>query len=175
MEYIWLDVPWRSEGIEGSYPIHPEVVHLALTAHSADIRKLLISLPHARMWLDTKRYFEITASELLDSARLPRVDFDRVHNDVRIALDVVVEYCRVFCLEDMAQASTWDEFSDLLYICYELARADITRPTRDDTLFNPYVIDVLERCASRGPERWGDNIRFQMYRIYSTLGHSTDS
>lgn len=87
------------------------------------------------MWLDTKRYFEITASALLDSARLPHDDFDRVHNDVRIALDVIVEYCRLFCLEDVVQASTWDEFSDLLYICYELARADITRPTRDDTLF----------------------------------------
>ncbi|KAF9805680.1 hypothetical protein IEO21_08963 [Rhodonia placenta] len=142
-----------------------------------DIRKLLTFLPHARERLDTKQFLRITFSALdhsLRAARLQPVDFDRVHSDVRGALDVVGKYFSSSGINEVVQADTWTEFMYLLSICMRLTRVDTARPARNGPLFTCDIVNALECCTSRCPgvEFWRDRIIVTMDVIHKTLRYS---
>ncbi|EED78199.1 predicted protein [Postia placenta Mad-698-R] len=88
VDMIWSDSLLRTRDIE-------------------DTQRLLTFLPYARERLTTERFLWITSSALLYSARLPPDDLNRVHSDVRGALDVVVKYFSLSGAEEVARTAAW--------------------------------------------------------------------
>ncbi|EED81771.1 predicted protein [Postia placenta Mad-698-R] len=142
-----------------------------------DTRRLLTFLPHARKRLDTERFLRITRSALQHSARLPPDELGRVYNEVRGALDVIVEYFSSSGIEEVARAGSWWQFSILLDVCVELAQVDTARPARNGPLVTRDVVNALERCASRCPEdEWRKTyMRDAIRTINSIMGYSPGS
>ncbi|EED81910.1 predicted protein [Postia placenta Mad-698-R] len=93
--------------------------------------------------------------------------------NIRGTLDVVGEYFSSSGAEEVARTESWSVFTYLLDAFVELARVDIARPARDDTLFTRDVVNALEHCASRCPigHYLTRQIRCLMKEIYNTLGY----
>lgn len=150
---------------------HLEVVHPALTTYSADTRKLLTFVLHAREQPSTWQFLRIISSALQHSAQLPSHDFDSVRCDIRGVLDIIGEYFSSSGIEDVVRGHAWRPFSFFLDACVELAQVDTAR---NGPFFTQNVVNALECCASQCPESngWYFLIRPSMSRIYSILGYS---
>ncbi|EED81768.1 predicted protein [Postia placenta Mad-698-R] len=125
--------------------------HMDFRLDLDDTRTLLAFLSHARKRLGTEQFIRITYLALRNSAFLSPEDFDRVHSNVRGALEVFVEYFSSSRVEKVVGTDAWLEFSQLLRECLAVAHVDVTRPARGRTLFGRDVINALERSMPLNP------------------------
>jgi len=103
------------------------------------------------------------------SAKLPRAEFEGIHDELRGALAAVAEYFgrpdAVALADRMTRGGGWYYFSELSNACVALGQMD-------EGLFAPEIVDALERfsllCPDTDDER--DDIRDRMKTLRELTG-----